>query len=91
MVVSAAELWGVLVLLSAYMPCLERECQLGPVAGPMQNLQQVDLLWSTGEWSAAVEQALVELWELFRPSRHPGRGRWARLLHSAQHHSHLNH
>ena len=45
---------GVLVFLSAYMPCLESECQLGPVKSPMQNLQQVDLLWSTGEWSAAV-------------------------------------
>ena len=52
---SAVELWGVLVFLSAYMPRLESECQLGPVEGPMQNVQQVDLLWSTGEWTAAVE------------------------------------
>ena len=55
MVVSGIELWGVLVFLSAYMPRLESECQLRPVEGPMQNLQQVDLLWSTGEWTAAVE------------------------------------
>ena len=37
-----------------HMPCLQSECQLGPPVGPMQNLQQVDLLWSTGECSPAV-------------------------------------
>ena len=56
------------------MPCLESECQLGPVEGPMQDLQQVDILWSTGECSSAVEQqwilcgALVSAVQLWRSS-----------------------